>query len=792
MYIKAKLFLLIVSVFATNSVQAMFWDANGTDPGAGGATPTGTWGVDNYWSNPADGVNGSGGTATTGGWVDGNLAIFSAGTDANGTFTVNVIGTQTVSGLTFEEGQVTLQGGSIVMTNGIVHVQPGAGAFVNSVLGGPLGLTNYGTGILTLGTNNNYSGNTVLDTNEFGGGFIRLAIDEAIPSASSVRLVLGSTLDLNGFTQTLSALTGGSASSSVALGSGRLILAADGTSNTFAGVISGAGSVTKNGTGTQNLTAINTYSGPTYLNAGLIAVNGTSTLGDGSGTLYWNGGGMFALNSRATAPIANPIVMSNNMTISGSGARTLPFGNTITCVGGTLLITNTAASGLFAARFNGSSYDFNRPITMSTNCQLDLWSTNGQPAQTFSGVISGPGSIRRSSTGNGEGGVSILSGNNVYSGNTALNGGLLGFGTNSTGPAGAVTSGPIGTGTLTIANDPILVGFFAHGGSRSVGNAITLGTVVNLAIVGSDDLNLYGPVNLGTTARTFVVSNSGVTTLSGTLTNAASVTKVGPGTLVLSGNNLNSGIIINNEGLLLVNNSAGSGTGSGQVTVNAGATLGGSGSITGAVTIASGATIGAGNNGVGILTLRGGLSLNGTNVWELAANSTNNPGVDFDQLVMPNSGVTFGGSSVLRIQFTGSATLPSFSNPFWQQSRSWKIINVSGGAPGASFGNIDGTNGITAGVFSTVVDGTGSVILTYTPNVSAPTLSSSLSNAGQPNTTLSWSTSVGVSYQVQYNTDLSTTNWIPLTNFTASGSTSSAIDPNSPPSPKRFYRVIIP
>ena len=69
--------------------------------------------------------------------------------------------------------------------------------------------------------------------------------------------------------------------------------------------------------------------------------------------------------------------------------------------------------------------------------------------------------------------------------------------------------------------------------------------------------------------------------------------KVGGGTLALTGDNSYSGGTLVNEGRLLVNNTAGSGTGSGTVTVNAG-TLGGTGSIGGAVVVNSGAHIAPG------------------------------------------------------------------------------------------------------------------------------------------------------------------------------------------------------
>jgi autotransporter-associated beta strand protein len=98
---------------------------------------------------------------------------------------------------------------------------------------------------------------------------------------------------------------------------------------------------------------------------------------------------------------------------------------------------------------------------------------------------------------------------------------------------------------------------------------------------------------------------------SGAIINNVSLVKTGSGTQVLSGASSTSGNTTVNGGMLLVNNTTGSGTGSGAVTANTGGTLGGTGSIGGAVTVNSGATLAPGNDGVGTLAT-GALTLAGT------------------------------------------------------------------------------------------------------------------------------------------------------------------------------------
>jgi fibronectin-binding autotransporter adhesin len=90
-----------------------------------------------------------------------------------------------------------------------------------------------------------------------------------------------------------------------------------------------------------------------------------------------------------------------------------------------------------------------------------------------------------------------------------------------------------------------------------------------------------------------VVGSNGVSTeFSGLIEDilGGSLTKIGGGTLTLSGANTYTGGTTMSAGTLVVSNKSGSGTGTGPVQVNGG-TLGGSGTISGAVTENSGATL---------------------------------------------------------------------------------------------------------------------------------------------------------------------------------------------------------
>src|SRR5215475_3557332 len=88
--------------------------------------------------------------------------------------------------------------------------------------------------------------------------------------------------------QTIGSLTG---SGNVTLGVGTLTTGNDNTNTAFSGVISGAGGLTKIGNGTFSLTGINTYTGPTTVNGGTLAVNGSI-----AGSVFVNNGGTLGGN----------------------------------------------------------------------------------------------------------------------------------------------------------------------------------------------------------------------------------------------------------------------------------------------------------------------------------------------------------------------------------------------------------------------------------------------------------------------------------------------------------------
>ena len=98
-----------------------------------------------------------------------------------------------------------------------------------------------------------------------------LDVDKALgvlPSDTAVSVASGATLDLGGVSQTVGALSGATGSSVV--NNGALAVGGDGASTAFAGVISGAGSFTKDGAGVLSLSGTNSYAGATIVSNGTL------------------------------------------------------------------------------------------------------------------------------------------------------------------------------------------------------------------------------------------------------------------------------------------------------------------------------------------------------------------------------------------------------------------------------------------------------------------------------------------------------------------------------------------
>jgi fibronectin-binding autotransporter adhesin len=215
-----------------------------------------------------------------------------------------------------------------------------------------------GAGKLTFGTNFAFTGTTRIDA-----GSIKLS--QPVSPTTEIALEGSGTLDLSGFAQVIAELAGTSTAAKINIDAGSLTVN-QATNTSFAGSIIGNGSLTKSGSGTLNLTGTSTYAGPTTINGGILAVNGSITSpvnvvsggtlgGTGTvGTVTVTSGGVFAPgNSIGTMTVNGNLAFGTGSTFrveanaAGQADRVNATG-TATLSGGTVQVL--AAAGTYNTR----------------------------------------------------------------------------------------------------------------------------------------------------------------------------------------------------------------------------------------------------------------------------------------------------------------------------------------------------------------------------------------------------------------------------------------------------------
>lgn len=346
---------------------------------------------------------------------------------------------------------------------------------LNRAMSGSGSLTKTGAGVLNINQPATYTGGTILRE-----GSIQLGADN-LPTTGTVTFD-GGTLRVGntGFTASPHATTvtenGGTFSVS-----GVLAL-------TWAGDISGVGGLTMAGSGFLNLGGNNTYAGGTNITQGTLRGSiGTGNLTVASGATYGLNGA-----DRSTATISgsgNITLGANTLTtdtgasssfdgiIAGAGGLTKAGAGTLTLSGvNTYSGTTTVSGGVLNGAIGsgdlsvsaGAAYELGgaarsvAALSGAGNVALGTHTltTNSTTNSTFSGVIAGDAGLTKEGSG-----TLTLSGNNTYTGLTAVNGGavavngthaspvMLAAGTTLSG-AGTFLSGVSLSGTHAPGNSP--------------------------------------------------------------------------------------------------------------------------------------------------------------------------------------------------------------------------------------------------------------------------------------------------------------------------------------------------
>jgi filamentous hemagglutinin family protein len=245
-----------------------------------------------------------------------------AGVDVAGGATLELLTDIDLGALT-GSGQVQLNAATLT-----VGASGRSGRF-DGVMAGSGGLTKAGSGTLTLGGANLYGGST-----RVSGGSLVLDTAQALAGASALVIDAGAEVKANA-RQAVASLNG---SGSLVLSGASLAAGSDGADSRFDGVISGSGGLVKQGAGTLALTAANTQSGATVIEAGAIQLRDKGSLGSGEiqnqGQLLLARADAFTLDQtisgRGSLVITQGQVTLNNDGNSYSGATQVQGGALIT------------------------------------------------------------------------------------------------------------------------------------------------------------------------------------------------------------------------------------------------------------------------------------------------------------------------------------------------------------------------------------------------------------------------------------------------------------------------------
>ena len=256
-------------------------------------------------------------------------------------------------------GTVNLKGS---LTLGGDNTDADFGGQINSLAGGQATnlIIKNGTGTQTLsGATNNQWGNRI---NE---GTLRVGNSGALGVGT---MTANATLDLNGHSASVTALSGNATGLITSSSVGAITLTTNSTANSeFAGVIENGSanslSLTKNGTGTLTLSGNNTYTGSTIVNSGTLAATSAGALG---------GTTQISVNSGTLLVTASNALNDNAAVFLGGG--TFALNGTLNESVGALTLSSNSVIDL--AGFDGT-LRFSSVGTWADNATLAIWNWNG-------------------------------------------------------------------------------------------------------------------------------------------------------------------------------------------------------------------------------------------------------------------------------------------------------------------------------------------------------------------------------------------------------------------------------
>src|SRR5690606_33632921 len=377
------------------------------------------------------------------------------------------------------------------------------------------------------------------------GGTLRAASTTALGSgALTLGNTAGAVLDLDGFDNSVAYLAGGgTAGGTVDLGGATLTINNGSGSANYAGTITGAGNLVKNGGNTQRLSGCDSdYDGVTTINAGTLAV---ACLEDGG----------VASSIGASSADAENLIVNGTLQYVGSGGST----DRRFTLGGSAN-SRLDASGTGAIAFTSTAdIAFASPDTAQT---LTLAGTNAD-ANTLAARITDNGSGVTRLTKTGTGTWNLTNPNSDYTGATTISGGVLGVDKLADGGlASSIGASSAAASNLVIGNGSTL----RYTGSGDTTNrlfSLSSGvTFIETSGTGAVVFTDIGQVTLqnNNQARTIALggTNTDLNTLAGSIGDAeiggTTLAKNDSGTWVLTGTHSYTGSTNINDGLLYIGN----------------------------------------------------------------------------------------------------------------------------------------------------------------------------------------------------------------------------------------------
>lgn len=544
--------------------------------------------------------------------VNGGLALANTDTSSAvlgvisgaGGLTHNGSGTLTLSGANTYSGATTVSTGSLQVTGsgilgtGNVAVASGSSLHFNTTgyqsgttLGGALtgaGLVEIAGGqstsqIRLSGDDSAFSGTIQVDSGA------RLNLQAASSGSAAADFVVNGLLveQVNGATFNLGSLSGagklsvgGGATSSV------LVIGGNDKSTTFSGIIGNCcdnTSLTKVGSGTLTLSNANTYTGATTISGGVLQIGGSGSLGSGSyaGALSIASGATFEYSSSAAQTLSGVISGAGTLT-KDTATSTLTLTGTNTYTGGSTVNSGTISTSVTNG-FGTGSVAIGSAGTMLASASGSNINVNN--------AITGTGTATLSS-------VPAATSVYVFGDLSAFSGTInAGTGTNQqirleTTNAGAAGAAWAVNGTVTGE----VSGTFAMGSLSGSGSLMANGSSAVVYQVGNLNTN---------TTFSGVVADHG----SGANGTSVALTKVGSGTLTLTGTDTYTGNTTVNSGTLVLSGGLNVGTGTATTSVASGATLSGTGTITASdLSVSGSGTINlSGANQIGAISTSGAI-----------------------------------------------------------------------------------------------------------------------------------------------------------------------------------------